>query len=404
MAYGDLADRRKRVRVGQFETIQEDLTMSKKVKIAVVGAGIMGKAHIKDIATLENTELAAVCDVDHAIADACAAEMHVPAYYDFDDLLKHQTFDAILVSTPHYDHTPISIAALQKGIHVLVEKPIAVHVNDARKMIAAYEQAKQTFPNLVFAAMFMQRTYGYWRKIKALIDGDELGRLVRTTWLITDWFRTQSYYNNGGWRATWKGEGGGVLLNQCPHNLDLYQWFVGMPKRITGFAGLGKYHRIEVEDEVTAYFEHENGMIGHFITTTAESPGTNRLEIVGEQGKLVYENGKLTFFHNQHSMFDQIENAPGGFNKVAFVQEDVSFDAHDSPGHRNVIENFANAILHGEKLIAPASEGINSVMLANTILMSSFEGRAVSLPLDADAYEQKLQSLIHQSALAKSEP
>jgi predicted dehydrogenase len=374
--------------------------MSKAVRIAVIGAGIMGKAHIKDVATLENTELAAVCDVNQTVADASAAEMNVPAYYDFKDLLEHENLDAILVSTPHYDHTPISIAALQKGIHVLVEKPIAVQVKDARQMIAAYEQAKQTTPNLIFAAMFMQRTYGHWQKIKALIDGGELGRLVRTTWLITDWFRTQSYYNNGGWRATWKGEGGGVLLNQSPHNIDLYQWFVGMPKRVTGFAALGKYHHIEVEDEVTAYFEHENGMIGHFITSTAESPGTNRLEIVGENGKLVYENAHLTFFRNQHSMFEQIEHASGGFDKVAASQEDVSFEPPTGPGHRAVIENFGNAILKGEKLIAPAMEGIHSVMLANAILMSSFEGKAVNLPLDEDAYEQKLHSLIEAASAA----
>ena len=197
---------------------------------------------------------------------------------------------------------------LGRGIHVLVEKPIAVHAKDARKMISAYETAKLQYPNLIFAAVFMQRTYGFWRVIKSMIDEGQLGRLVRTTWIITDWFRTQSYYDNGGWRATWKGEGGGVLLNQCPHNLDLYAWFLGMPKRVTGFASLGKHHRIEVEDEVTAFFEHENGMVGHFVTTTGESPGTNRLEIVGEQGKLIYEDQKLTFYRNQHSMFEQIED------------------------------------------------------------------------------------------------
>ncbi len=371
--------------------------MSQRVKIAVVGVGIMGKAHVKDIATLANTELAAVCDVDQTVADACATEMQVPVYYDFNDLLEHEQVDAILISTPHYDHTPISIAALKKGIHVLVEKPIAVQVKDAQKMISAYEEAKQTKPNLVFAAMFMQRTYGHWRKIKALIDSGDLGRLVRTTWLITDWFRTQSYYNHGGWRATWKGEGGGVLLNQSPHNIDLYQWFVGMPKRVNGFVTLGKYHQIEVEDEVTAYFEHKNGMVGHFITSTAESPGTNRLEIVGEQGKLVYESGKLTFYRNQRSMFEQIEQAAGGFDKVEVVEEDVPFEPTVGPGHRTVIENFANAILKGDKLIAPAAEGISSVMLANTILMSSFERKAVDLPLDEDIYAQKLLSLIEES-------
>ena len=176
-------------------------------------------------------------------------------------------------------------------------------------MIAAYEAARETKPDLVFAAMFMQRTYGYWQKIKEMIAGGELGKLVRTTWIVTNWFRTQYYYDSGGWRATWRGEGGGVLLNQCPHNLDLYQWLVGMPQRVTGFAHLGKYHDIEVEDEVTAYFEHPDGMIGHFITTTAELPGTNRLEIVGENGRLIFENDCLTFARNKMSMFKQLRES-----------------------------------------------------------------------------------------------
>ena len=180
-------------------------------------------------------------------------------------------------------------------------------------MISAYEAALADTPHLKFAAMFQQRTHGYWRKIKELIDEGELGRLTRATWIITDWFRTQAYYDNGGWRATWSGEGGGVLLNQCPHNLDLYQWFVGLPARVAGFATLGKYHDIEVEDEVTGYFEYENGMVGHFITTTAESPGTNRLEIVGERGKLVFEGGKLMFYRNRSSMLDFIQTSPRAF-------------------------------------------------------------------------------------------
>jgi len=378
--------------------------MGTTVKMAVIGLGIMGKAHVKDITTLENTELVAVCDVDRARADQFAAETNTSPYYDYHDLLNHTGLEAVLVATPHYDHTPISIDALRKGIHVLVEKPIAVHVKAARSMFAAHQEARKQYPNLIFAAIFMQRTYGYWRTIKTLIDDGELGRLVRTTWLITDWFRTQSYYDNGGWRATWKGEGGGVLLNQCPHNLDLYQWLVGMPKRVTGFAKLGKYHNIEVEDEVTAFFEHENGMVGHFITTTAESPGTNRLEIVGENGKLVYENQKLTFYRNQRSMFQQIEDASGYFDKVNFEQVDVPYDHHGQPGHRFIIENFLNAILRGEGLIAPAEEGLNSVILANAILWSSFEGKAVELPLDADAYEKKLTSLIESSTFKKVAP
>ena len=273
-------------------TLPENETVSEstpKVRLAVIGVGVMGSSHVKDIATrLPNTQLAAVCDIIPERADQYASQYQVPAFYDYRDMLDKVALDGIVIATPHYDHTPISIDALQRGIHVLVEKPLAVHVKDGRKMIAAYEQARLKKPDIQFAIMFMSRLHSQWKKIKEILDAGELGKLVRATWLITDWFRTQTYYDNGGWRATWSGEGGGVLLNQCPHNLDLYQWFFGLPKRVAGFAHIGKYHNIEVEDEVTGYFEHENGMVGHFVTTTAESPGTNRLEIVGENGKLVY--------------------------------------------------------------------------------------------------------------------
>jgi len=190
-------------------------------------------------------------------------------------------------------------------------------------------------------------------------------------------------------------------LNQCPHNLDLYQWFVGMPKRVSGFASIGKYHQIEVEDEVTGYFEYDNGMVGHFITTTAESPGTNRLEIVGEHGKLIFENEKLTLFKNDMSMLEKIVTATDMFEATQHEVIEVSYVHHGEGGHRFIIENFANAILSGEPLIAPASEGLNSVMLGNAIMLSSFRKQTVDIPLDDDAYEQQLQALIQYSTFRK---
>ena len=373
------------------------------MKLAVIGLGVMGRQHLKDIYHLENAELTAVCDIDQSVADELAAQYETKAYYDPQSLFEQAEFDGILIATPHYDHTPLTIQALEKGIHVLVEKPISVHAKDANKMIAAYEKAKEQYPNLIFAAMFMQRTYGYWKKIKAMIDGGELGKLARATWLVTNWFRPQIYYDNGGWRATWKGEGGGVLLNQCPHNLDLYQWFVGMPSRVTGFASIGKYHNIEVEDEVTAYFEYDNGMVGHFITTTAESPGTNRLEIVGEHGKLIFEDEKLTFYKNDMSMLEKIESATGMFEKTKSEELEIAYEHHGQPGHKIVIENFINAFLQDEELIAPATEGINSVMLGNAILLSSFLKKTVDVPIDEDVYEKKLQELISNSEFQKTE-
>ena len=374
-----------------------------KLKMAVIGVGTMGSAHARDIAGMDDACLAAVCDTDRERAERVAGLYGVEAYLNFEELLAKGRTDAVVIATPHYAHTPISIACLERGIHVLVEKPLAVHVNDGRKMIAACEKARLQYPGLVFAIMFQQRTYSYWRKVKQLIEAGELGRLVRATWIITDWFRTQAYYDNGGWRATWKGEGGGVLLNQCPHNLDLYQWFFGLPRRISGFAAIGKYHAIEVEDEVTAFFEHENGMVGHFITTTAESPGTNRLEIVGENGRLVFENGRLTFGRNRQSMIGFIRTSPAPFDKVECQVEDVAFEPQVEMGHARVIRGFANAVLQGEAPLVEAEEGIRSLSLGNGILLSQFLGRPVELPLDADAYEARLQELARTSRFNKKE-
>lgn len=377
------------------------MSNSSKVRLAVIGVGSMGSMHLRDITSLDNIELAAVCDTDQARADKYAQQYSVPAYYDHRALLEAGGLDGVIVATPHYDHTPIAIDFMNRGINVLTEKPIAVHTLDAKKMIAAYEQARIKYPELKFAIMFQQRTYGFWQKIKDLIENGDLGRLVRTTWIITDWFRTQAYYDNGGWRATWSGEGGGVLLNQCPHNLDLYQWLVGLPVRVNGFVTIGKYHNIEVEDEVTGYFEHDNGMVGHFITTTAESPGTNRLEIVGENGKVVFEDGKLMFYRNRSSMLEFIQTCPRSFDKVENWPIEVPYQHHGQPGHRLMIENFASAIRSGEPLISEGVEGIRGLSLGNAIMLSSFLKQPVEIPFDDALYAEKIAELARTSRFQK---
>ncbi|QPC85165.1 Gfo/Idh/MocA family oxidoreductase [Phototrophicus methaneseepsis] len=372
------------------------MTLQKKVRIGVVGVGIMGGSHVRDVISLPNAELAAICDIDTQ-KSLLAADHDVPFFTDYNEMLAMDGLDAIIIATPHYDHPGISLAALEKGIHVLVEKPVAVHINEAQRMNDGYEAALKIYPSLKFGVVFMQRTYGHWLKIKDLVDSGELGELMRTTWIITDWFRTQYYYDMGGWRASWKGEGGGILMNQAPHNLDLYQWLVGMPSRVHGFASFGKHHRIEVEDEVTAYFEHANGMVGHFITTTGESPGTNRLEIVGENGKLVYENNVLLFYRNRFSSRQQIAEAQTGFEKVESWQIDVPYAHHGQSGHRHIIANFVDAILNDAPLVAPAVEGIYSLMIDNAIILSAYQNQTVDLPIDGDVYEALLNRLIAES-------
>ena len=301
-----------------------------QVRIGIAGIGNMGKAHVKHVVDLPNTELVAVCDQNaqrlelaFAADDGAGAPDYggivakTPQFTDYQAMLDAVKLDAVLIATPHYDHPDMSLRAFERGLHVLVEKPIAVHVKEAERMIAGYHAARSRNPNLIFAAMFMQRTWGHWRKIKAMVDGGELGRLIRCSWIITDWFRTQQYYDSGGWRATWRGEGGGVLMNQCPHNLDLYQWIVGLPARVQGFVSFGKHHRIEVEDEASAYFEHEDGMVGHFITTTGriarqQPPGDRRRE--WQAGV----SGWRPAFLSQRMVIDQADSRIGrGFSKGA---------------------------------------------------------------------------------------
>lgn len=377
------------------------MSSTNKVKLAVVGVGVMGSSHVRDIPSLHNAELVAVCDIDRARAETFGADAGVPHYYSAQELFAAGGFDGLVIATPHYDHTTIAIEAMRRGLHVLTEKPIAVHTRDAQRMIEAYGQARAANPKLVFAIMFQQRTLGYWRKIKAMIDGGELGKLIRATWIITDWFRTQAYYDNGGWRATWSGEGGGVLLNQCPHNLDLYQWMVGLPARVSGFVTLGKYHNIEVEDEVTGYFEHDNGMVGHFITTTAESPGTNRLEIVGELGKVVFEEGVIRFYKNEQSSAEFLRTCPRPFDRVPFQVVEVDYEPPAEQGHRILLENFADAIQTGAPLIAEGVEGLRGLSLGNAIMLSSFRKQAVEIPFDDAAYAEIIADLAKNSRFQK---
>jgi len=377
--------------------------MTDKLKLAVIGVGIMGSSHVRDISKSENVALAAICDIDPQRAKNVGEAQNIPYYTDYKEMIDKEKLDGVVISTPHYFHTPIAIYAMQHGVNALSEKPEAVHVKDAHKMNDAFAAAKKKYPNLIFAIMFQQRTNPMFQKLKAMIDGGELGKLVRTTWIITDWFRSQSYYDNGGWRATWRGEGGGVLLNQCPHNLDLYQWLVGLPNKVTGFAAIGKYHNIEVEDEVTGFFQHENGMVGHFVTTTAESPGTNRLEIIGEKGKVVVEGGKILFTRNQESMLDFLQNTPELFAKVPNQTEEVPYDTSSHGSHAVVTETFAAAIRDPKvQLIAHGTEGIRGLSLGNAIMLSSWLGKTVDLPLDEDLYEAKLQELIATSRFQKT--
>lgn len=260
-----------------------------KVRIAVIGIGGMGEHHCRSFKDVQGAELAAVCDVDGERLKAIRKEFNVPSYSEYREVLKGDVCDAVLIATPHYFHPPFTIEAFRAGKHVLSEKPVGVYTLQAEE--AAREHTK--YPDLVYAIMFQMRAAGINKKVKDLIDSGEIGKLTRVLWINTDWFRTQAYYDSGGWRATWAGEGGGVLLNQAPHSMDLLQWLTGMPCRVRAFMKLGLSHNIEVEDDVTAYLEWQNGATGVFLTSTCEAPGTGRQEIIGTQERLLSRKARL---------------------------------------------------------------------------------------------------------------
>jgi predicted dehydrogenase len=275
---------------------------------------------------------------------------------------------------------------------------LAVHKPDCERLIAAWKGQPQ-----VFAAMFNQRTEPLYRKLKDLVDSGELGEVRRVQWTVTDWFRTEEYYASGGWRATWKGEGGGVLLNQCPHNLDLFQWIFGMPRAVRGFCQFGRYHQIEVEDDVTAYFQYENGTTAVFVTSTGEAPGVNRLEVAAENGLVTLEGGKLRFRRNRVPASRFRDESLSSFGKPEVWEVEVPVDG-EAGQHNAILQSFANAILRGDKLLSPGEEGIRSVELANAILFSAWTGETVELPMDGTAYVRELERRIAASTFRKREP
>jgi predicted dehydrogenase len=367
------------------------------VRLGIIGMGNIGSHHADYLlgGKVKRCELKAVSD---AFPEKLGAfkQRGLKTFQEGEDLIRSGEVDAVIVATPHYQHTTLGITALKAGLHVMVEKPISAHKADAERLIAE----RRNHPKQVFGAMFQMRTESRYAKIKKIIADGELGRITRFSWIITEWFRSEAYYASGGWRATWKGEGGGVLINQCLHQLDMLQWLMGMPVRVRSFVKLGHYHQIEVEDDVTAYMEFGDGANGIFVSNTGEAPGSSRLEVIGEMGKLLLENDKLLFVRNEVSMIEQCKNSKLGFVKPPVWNIDIPIPPEPSQ-HATLMQNFVDAILDGTPLFVPGEEGINSIELANVMLYSGLVDRTIELPLDSAAYEKKLNELIAASKTKK---
>lgn len=358
------------------------------VRIGVIGVGNMGSSHCRQIAEgkIPMMELTAIADIRQSRRDWAKENLPetVKIYESAECLLESGDVDAVLIATPHYVHPEIAIKAMKREIHVLCEKPAGVYTKQVREM---NEEANKH--NLVFGLMFNQRTSPVYRKLREIVQSGEYGAIKRVNWLITDWYRTQAYYDSGDWRATWDGEGGGVLLNQCPHNLDLLQWICGMPTRVQAFCHEGKWHHIEVEDDVTAYLEYENGATGVFITSTGDAPGTNRLEIDLERAKLVSEHGKLMMYEMKTNEREFCFTSTQGF-----AQPEGEWITVETPGentqHNGVLAAFASAIIHNTPLIAKGQEGINGLTLSNAMHLSGWLHQMVSIPFDEELFLSEL--------------
>ena len=359
-----------------------------KVRLGIIGAGNMGSGHIRNILAGKCPEIEVVAVADRRESRREAAHEQLPEAKIFNEgseLIASGVAEAVLIATPHYQHPVLAIDAFKHGLHVMCEKPAGVYTLQVREMIAEADK----HPELTFGMMFNQRTNCVYRKIKEMIDAGELGELKRMSWLITDWYRTQSYYDSGAWRATWTGEGGGVLLNQCPHQLDLLTWLCGVPTKVRAFCHEGKWHDIEVEDDVTAYLEFANGMTGVFVTTTGDAPGTNRLEISGTKGKLVCEHDTITFDKLGADEREWCKTCKQGFQKPPVERVEVETDGQNIQ-HPAVLNAFAAHILRGEPLVADGREGIKGLTLSNAMHLSSWLEKVVDVPFDEKLFYDML--------------
>lgn len=359
-----------------------------KVRFGIIGLGNMGTGYLKMFADgkINDGYVSAICDINPAKLEAAAGLMPGAARFEsYESMLDSGLVDAIMIETPHYIHPDIAIAALGRGIHTLCDKPAGVYTKQVREMNEAAARS-----NAKFGMMFNQRTKDVYKNMRKLIAEGAIGDLQRVSWIITDWFRTKYYYDSGSWRATWAGEGGGVLINQCPHQIDLVSWIVGeQPCSVRGFCKYGAWHDIEVEDEVTAYFEYKCGATGTFITTTGEAPGTNRLEISGTGGKLLAEGDKLLYYKNEVDSRKHLLTADTGFSKPK--HQVIEIECPNEGGHADIINNFVGAILGREELFATGVSGINGVELMNAIELSGWrDGEKVTLPVSEDEYLSEL--------------
>ena len=372
-----------------------------KVKLGIVGYGNMGFSHTENFkkGLIPNMELVAICDIDPERREVAKKDCpDIPVFETAEEMYESGLCDAVLVAVWHYDHPQLIIKALEYGLHAITEKPAGVYTKQVKEMNAAAEKSDK-----LFGIMYNQRTNPVYQKLREMIQGGQLGHIKRITWIITDWYRCQAYHNSSAWRSTWKDEGGGTLINQNPHQLDLWQWLFGIPDRIFAKASFGKYYDIETEDDVMAFFEYDNGTTGEYITATGEAPGTNRLEIACDMGKIVVEDNTLVFHRNVISEreFNKTNKEPFGRPEAWKCEIPVDFSGGEQ--HPGILKNFADAVMNGTELLAPGKEGVKGLTISNAIHLSAWTGEMVDVKnFPDDKFYELLQDKVKNSTYKKT--
>jgi predicted dehydrogenase len=361
----------------------------KIVRFGIIGVGGMGTGHANNMPKVSEVKLTAVADVSPEALKTATDKFDVPGFSSSTELIKSGLVDAVIVATPHYFHAPIAIEAMKAGLHVISEKPITVRLSDADEMIRVAKETKK-----IFAVMFNQRSEPWAQAAKKVIDEGRLGELYRAL-LVEGWFRSQAYYDSATWRATWKGEGGGVLMNQAPHWLDLFTWLGGLPSKVNARV-MTRNHKIEVEDEASAILTYPNGATGYVHESVNEAPTSSRMEFCGEKGKLVVEKGKVTLWEVKpgvRAYSDSSENMWGG---PEVQMSEVPLEPRES-GHHAIVRNVALAIMEGQSLISPGVEAIKALELADAMILSGNTGRPVTVPVDRQKFNDFLARKAAQS-------
>ena len=365
------------------------------IRMASVGVGGMGRNHVKAVTDIKGSTLVAVSDVVAKTAKAVGEEYGVPYFTDHRKMLDEVKLDAITIATPHPQHAPVAVDAMNAKKHVFTEKPMASTVSDCDKMIAAAKKNR-----VKLSVMYQQRTRAVNQKAKSLIKSGKIGSLVRVNMIAAN-MRTQAYYNSGGWRGTWEFEGGGVLLNQAPHQIDLLLWLTGLPKRVTGLVSTFA-HKIEVEDTASAILEYPNGAHGAIQVGTVEAPGGTRYEIAGTKATLRLEGSKLRMAVLAEPSDKFMRTTKEAWGRIPSEWKDIEVKESASThigGVTAMIKDFVVALQKKRPSLCPAQEGRMSVELANAMIMSSVLGKTVELPLDPKKYDGILRKLIRQKGL-----